>query len=153
MAKVLERGFFVRNMSWRKLSGEKITTIENMDELDMPNRMVAYPLNLLAEIIIEELVLLPHVSILWNHRVHDVGQDEGHAWVETENPKKGTARLEADFVVGCDGARSGVRKSLFGRDFQGYTLDRQIVTTNVCVWVWKGSFQKLELYPLTSAGA
>ncbi|EXJ59421.1 uncharacterized protein A1O5_12302 [Cladophialophora psammophila CBS 110553] len=128
--KVLERGFFIRSMAWRKLGGEKITEITGMDTLDIPDRMMAYPLNLLAELILEALVPLPNATVLWNHRVTAVSQDEGQAWVEAET-HGGTVKLGGDFVVGCDGARSGVRKALFGRNFRGYTWDKLIVTTNV----------------------
>ena len=120
----------MRNMAWRNLAGEVITSINNMDSLDIPDRMVAYPLNLLAEIIIEELIELPQASVHWNHRVVNVSQNHDQVWLGIDH--LGEARtMTADFVVGCDGARSGVRKALFGKEFSGHTLDRQIVTTNV----------------------
>lgn len=117
-------------MAWRKPNGEKITGINDMDTLDIPDRMVAYPLNLLAELILEELAEIPNVSIHWNHRVAGISQTDERASVNLHSPS-GPLTLDADLVVGCDGARSGVRKALFGRDFKGYTWDKQIVTTNV----------------------
>lgn len=117
-------------MAWRKLNGEKITEISNMDSLDIPDKMVAYPLNLLAEIILEELVELPNANILWHHKVVGVSQDDDKACVEVDCLGE-RQEIYADFLVGCDGARSGVRKALFGREFSGYTLGKQMVTTNV----------------------
>ena len=130
VGKVIERGFFVRNMAWRNLAGQVITGINDMDTLDIPDRMCAYPLNLLAELIIEELVEMPNVKIHWSHRVVNVSQNEEQAWLEIDH-LNGQQIMYADFVVGCDGARSGVRKALLGKEFSGYTWDRQIVTTNV----------------------
>lgn len=118
-------------MAWRKLGGIKITEINGMDSLDIPDKMLAYPLNLLAEIILEELMGLPNAKILWHHRVSGVSQDDDKVCAEVDYLGE-QRRIDAEFLVGCDGARSGVRKALFGREFSGYTLDKQMVTTNVC---------------------
>ncbi|KAK0610631.1 hypothetical protein B0T17DRAFT_621097 [Bombardia bombarda] len=69
--------------------------------------------------------------ICWEHRVTGVGQDGEKAWVDVEVGKGGeTKRMEADYVVGCDGASSIVRRSLFGEEFPGFTWDAQIIATN-----------------------
>ena len=130
MDKILDRGFYVKNMAWRKHGGEKIVEIRNLDSLNMPDKMISYPLNLLGEITLEELLTLPNVSVEWEHRVVGLTQDEGSVSIRADH--QGSQRtFVADFVVGCDGARSGVRKALLGRDFSGYTLGTQMVTTNV----------------------
>lgn len=67
--------------------------------------------------------------VSWLHRVVDVGQEGERAWVDVETPE-GKKRLEADYVVGCDGAGSQVRRSLFGPEFPGFTWEKQIVATN-----------------------
>ena len=66
----------------------------------------------------------------WGSKVMDIGQDEDKAWVEVEKAD-GRKRFEADYVVGCDGANSQVRRCLFGKSFPGKTWDEQIVATNV----------------------
>lgn len=79
-------------------------------------------------------------EVVFNHKVTGVEQDEGKAWVDVEVLEEGEEgkkevkekkRFEADFVVGCDGATSVVRKSLFGDEFPGFTWDAQIIATNV----------------------
>lgn len=69
--------------------------------------------------------------VSWRHRVVDVGQDEERkvAWVDVVTPE-GRKRVEGEYVVGCDGASSQVRRSLFGQDYPGFTWEKQIVATN-----------------------
>lgn len=128
---VRERGFTVRDMSWRKLGGDPIVEIKNLDKIDHPDRMVIYPLNLLSELIMEEISKLPCAAVTFQHKVVAVGQNEREAWVKIESEDGIINTMEADFVVGCDGASSVVRKALFGKNFPGKTWDQQIVTTNV----------------------
>lgn len=130
MDKILDRGFYVRTMAWRKHGGEKVVELKDLDSLDMPDKMISYPLNLLGEVTLEELLTLDNASVLWKHRVVGLTQDEHSVLVEVDHLGS-RLNFTADFVVGCDGAKSGVRKALQGRDFSGYTLDRQMVTTNV----------------------
>jgi 2-polyprenyl-6-methoxyphenol hydroxylase-like FAD-dependent oxidoreductase len=40
-------------------------------------------------------------------------------------------RKDADYVVGCDGANSTVRRLLYGDSYPGRTWEEQIVATNV----------------------
>ena len=58
------------------------------------------------------------LSLLWGHAAVDAGQDADGAWVEIE-PADGGARqrVDASYVVGCDGANSTVR------DLLGVTFD------------------------------
>ncbi|KAH0134562.1 FAD/NAD(P)-binding domain-containing protein, partial [Aureobasidium melanogenum] len=70
-------------------------------------------------------------QVSWEHRVLEVQQDESKAWVKVQTPTENEKIIEADYVVGCDGANSIVRKSLFGEEFPGFTWNqKQIVATN-----------------------
>lgn len=76
------------------------------------------------------------VKVVWGARVCGVGEEEedgGRAWVDVEvGEEKRTERHYADYVVGCDGASSAVRRLLFGeKTFPGRTWDEQIVAANV----------------------
>lgn len=72
------------------------------------------------------------IDVRFEHRVMQVGQGEGNAWVDVEvGAEKTKSRLFADYVVGCDGATSAVRRSLFGRDWPGQTFDTRFIVQNV----------------------
>lgn len=61
----------------------------------------------------------PSARIWREAEVGDVGQSADRAWVEVRRDRS-VERIDADFVVGCDGAHSVVRKAI-GTDFEGST--------------------------------
>lgn len=130
---VRARGFLVGTVAWRRLDGSYIAGIGHESQEDSADRMVALPLNQLAELLYDHAKALPNLQYLFNRKVVSIGQDESKAWVDTvDEVKDEQSRLEADYVVGCDGANSIVRRSLFGDwKFPGKTWDEQIVATNV----------------------
>jgi 2-polyprenyl-6-methoxyphenol hydroxylase-like FAD-dependent oxidoreductase len=101
------------------------------------------------------------VEILFEHEVLGVGQQsdgnqdgkDGKAWVDVRVKGDGsrkehargtggevehhtkveekTQRFEADYIIGCDGSRSAVRKSLFGHNWPGITFDCHLSVQNV----------------------
>jgi 2-polyprenyl-6-methoxyphenol hydroxylase-like FAD-dependent oxidoreductase len=74
------------------------------------------------------------VTVKFNHRVINVGRHADHAWVEVEageGDAKEKKRFTADYVVGCDGATSAVRKALFGREWPGQNFDCRLLVQNV----------------------
>lgn len=127
------KGFIPDGVVWRRHDGRVIAGIDHETQRDSADRMVALPLNKLSEILHDHASKLPNLKYLFNHRVVRIGQNESTTWVEavdTDNDKEST--LEADYVVGCDGANSIVRRSLFGDwEFPGRTWDEQLVATNV----------------------
>lgn len=127
------KGFVPDGVVWRRLDGSVIAGIKHEAQGDSDDRMVALPLNELGEILYEHGKNFPHLKFLFNHRVVGVGQNSAMAWVNTVDTNTGEqASFEADYIVGCDGANSVVRRSLFGdREFPGRTWDEQLVATNV----------------------
>jgi len=99
---------------------------------DYPYKMQVLPLDRLGQLLYEHLQRQPTAQVRWSHRVMKVGQDQSKAWVDIETPN-GTLRSEGDYVIGCDGASSTVRRELFGPEYPGETLNAQIIATNVCV--------------------
>jgi len=125
-------GVMSKRVVWRKPDG---TLLGALDYAPVPEesseRMVALPLNEVSKIVVRHLQSIPSVEIKWSHNVVDVGQNDGEAWVEVETPS-GKQRLEADYIIGCDGANSKIRRALQGDwHFPGKTWDEQIVATNV----------------------
>ncbi|MBX5459843.1 MAG: FAD-dependent monooxygenase [Steroidobacteraceae bacterium] len=95
----------------------------------------AYPFNLhlgqpaLAEVILRHLLRVPGAEVRWNTRVVGVTQNDESvtATVETaEGPKQ----IRARWLIGADGAHSGVRRAL-NLKLEGVTWPEWFVATNV----------------------
>lgn len=129
---VKAEGSMPQRMSWRKLDGTRIAgTDSRVLGDDSPDRTLRLSLDKLGAILLRHLKLQKSATILFNHRVTDIGQDDGNAWVDVET-NEGMKRMAASYVVGCDGGNSQIRKCLFpNRAFPGRTWDEQIVATNV----------------------
>ncbi|KAL6234021.1 hypothetical protein BDW75DRAFT_241494 [Aspergillus navahoensis] len=128
---VKSRGFTFKTMAWRKPDTTFVagTTTEHLPA-DYPHRMVVLPLDQLGELLVEHIQRQPAAHLKWSHRVVKVGQEADHAWVDVETPG-GRQRMTADYIIGCDGASSTVRRELFGPEYPGETLNAQIIATNV----------------------
>lgn len=124
-------GFSPKAFAWRKPDTSFIAGISHavLPE-DYPYKMQILPLDQLGQILYTHLQRQPTASVKWAHRVVKIGQGPDKAWVDIETPD-GLYRAEADYVIGCDGASSTVRRELFGPEYPGETLNAQIVATNV----------------------
>lgn len=138
-----ERGSFSpKSVSWRAPDGSLLAALPkppppsaSNGNAAPPDGVVSLPLNLVVEILMEAVGAQPTVQVEFGCRVVDVGQDPqgDSAWVDAVRDSEGAkpTRIEASYVVGCDGASSSVRGSLFGRSFPGYTWDTWLVAVNV----------------------
>lgn len=133
MDDIMKTAFVPDGVSWRSLAGErkfeKICTIPG-DNPPGDETIISLPLDQLLPLMIEHLSRYPFAEVLLDHEVLSIGQDQDTAWVDVKTPE-GETRFQADYVVGCDGANSIIRRKLFGNDFPGFTWDKQIVATNV----------------------
>jgi len=128
---VRKEGFDPVITCWRKLDGTYLAGFDNSLNFDDPERLACLPLAQLDRLLYKHAMEQPTLKVFFNHRVVDLGQDQNKAWVDVET-LEGKKRMEASYIVGCDGASSTVRRRLYGeRDFPGYTWDKQIVATNV----------------------
>ncbi|KAE9371701.1 FAD/NAD(P)-binding domain-containing protein [Stipitochalara longipes BDJ] len=127
---ILSLGFIPNGVAWRKLDGTLLACM-TPESVPKENRMVCLPLDKMSKIVYSHLEKEPSVEVKWGHRVVGIGQSEESAWVEAQTDE-GEKRLKADYIVGCDGGNSQIRRSLFGdMAFPGRTWDEQIVATNV----------------------
>jgi 2-polyprenyl-6-methoxyphenol hydroxylase-like FAD-dependent oxidoreductase len=88
---------------------------------------------MLGKALLEHCERNKSVDIRWNARVSSVGSNEKGAWAVVQEKDGSETRYTADYLCGCDGANSQVRRSLLGSKFPGKTWDAQIVATNVCL--------------------
>lgn len=135
MEDIMKNAFVPDGVSWRILESGGEKTFEMVCKLLADNppggeTNISLPLDELLPLMAEHLARHPSGKVLLSHEVLSVGQDKDKAWVDVKTPE-GEKRLEADYVVGCDGAPSKVRRELFGNEFPGFTWDKQIVATNV----------------------
>ncbi|MGP6010923.1 FAD-dependent oxidoreductase [Pseudomonas aeruginosa] len=85
--------------------------------------------DILAEMILEEFLKLPGAEMRWKTSFDTLEQTDDCVQVSLHTPN-GPRTIEADWVIGADGARSSVRKDL-GVEFEGFTWDDTFMATNV----------------------
>lgn len=128
-------GLIPDNMTWRNIRGEAITSIPNVSQHPYnPEALTVLPLNMLGKVLLDHVMTYENLEVKWNTNVVDVGNAEGKAYALAKTKDGKEERFEGDYLVGCDGANSQVRRSLFGSDFPGKTWDAQIVATNVNIF-------------------
>lgn len=129
---VVAEGFKPDKAAWRKLDTTFIAGCSLGGVLgDYPYRMVVLPLDRLDKLLYQHAQKYSNAKVKFNHKVTDVGSDADGAWIDVETPS-GSERLQADYVIGTDGATSTVRRCMFGEgSFAGETLDAQIIASNV----------------------
>jgi 3-(3-hydroxy-phenyl)propionate hydroxylase len=86
--------------------------------------------NELCSLVLERLEALPDVSVRWGTRVTGIAQDSADEIVIDAVSDQGEDQLRGAWAIGCDGARSTVRR-LLGLQFEGMTWDSRFVATNV----------------------
>jgi 2-polyprenyl-6-methoxyphenol hydroxylase-like FAD-dependent oxidoreductase len=134
LAELRSRGLTLNTLEWRspkdhsRITGFDLRVISDVNGMDL--RTSCLVLQDLDQLMLD-LFLENGGTISWEHKVVNVVQDKHTAWAEVELPSGEKKKIEADYIVGCDGANSTVRKSLFGNDFPGFTWDAQIIATNV----------------------
>jgi 3-(3-hydroxy-phenyl)propionate hydroxylase len=82
----------------------------------------------LTPIVFERVRAAPNVEVRFGARVTAVGQDGRRVWVDAETAD-GVERFEGAWLVGADGGRSQVRKSI-DVEFEGFTWPERFVVVS-----------------------
>jgi 3-(3-hydroxy-phenyl)propionate hydroxylase len=124
-------GFLKQDYEYRvHATGERISY-----GLRSLERLVDHPYNLhlgqhrLVELALAELSRYDCATVCWEHELVGVTQDDAGVRADFATPE-GTMCHAGSWLVGADGAGSGVRRAL-GIDFEGMTWPERFVATNV----------------------
>ncbi len=71
----------------------------------------------------------PLIELRWEHRVESVSQDADGVRLVAATPD-GSAEVRAEYAIGCDGARSAMRK-LLGVEFPGHSFEDRFLIADV----------------------
>ncbi|WP_408597949.1 FAD-dependent oxidoreductase [Limnohabitans sp.] len=82
----------------------------------------------LTQLIKAKLDLMPDVTLLFGTRMEGITQTDSQV-VATLSTQGQTHALEADYLIGADGASSAVRKSL-GIEFEGFTYPERFLVVS-----------------------
>ena len=133
LAEFKSRGLVARHFQFR--DGATNTLVAEFDH-EVLRDETPYPYVIqteqhkLAELGLRRLAAMSAASVYVGTRVTDVVQDEELVRVHIEGPA-GLERRDFDYVIGCDGGRSTVRKCL-DVEFEGYTWpERFLVLTTL----------------------
>jgi 2-polyprenyl-6-methoxyphenol hydroxylase-like FAD-dependent oxidoreductase len=125
-------GVLKKDYQWRALDGRILGAV---DMAVLKPEDTDYPFNLhlgqhkLAEIVMKHLLRIPGADIRWNHRVAAVKPNGDDVTITLDTPE-GAKMVTADWLVGADGASSGVRQAL-NLAFDGITWPDWFVATNI----------------------
>lgn len=84
------------------------------------------PQSTYTEVVYQRLKQRSSAQVLFNRELESVSQDSAGVTVHVKNVNGDAETFRAPFVLGADGARSAVRKSL-GLSFDGYTLEERFL--------------------------
>src|SRR5215204_20736 len=106
-----------------------------IDLSDLGEGMSPYPFLLLVEQGLHEKLLYDHVKskgqdIRWQTQLESFSQDEAAVTANIKAANGASESVEAKFLVGCDGAKSPVRRTL-GLTFEGSTFERLFYVADV----------------------
>jgi 2-polyprenyl-6-methoxyphenol hydroxylase-like FAD-dependent oxidoreductase len=103
------------------LLGREITRFDRCFGLELAGSdLVAEPGQQVAQPVVEQVLrdavsATAHARLVAGGEVVAAGQEPGEAWADVTLPGGGTERLRAEYLVGCEGARSVVREAIGAR--------------------------------------
>ena len=137
LAEIRRNGYMPQRICWRKLNGERLTgydrSLMHDGGLD-GDGLTVYSVGRLCGLLERELRSRFGVVVQWGSRVTalESGLDsrDKHATLVVEREGREESHT-AEYIVGCDGGNSTVRRLMHGRrNFPGFSWDVQVVATN-----------------------
>jgi 3-(3-hydroxy-phenyl)propionate hydroxylase len=125
---MLARGYIVRNYHYRDRRAGVIADFDLgvlAEDTPHPYRLMLEQhkiCEIMRRLLIEQY---PGTPLLLDHRVAEVHQDGDGVEARIETPS-GPKSMRARYMLGCDGGRSQVRKSM-NVDFEGFTYDERFL--------------------------
>lgn len=124
---LLERGYIVRRYHYRDRKAGVVADFDLgvlADDTPFPFRLMLEQ-HKICYILRDLLKGYPNHEILLRHRVSEVEQDAEGVTATVLSPA-GETRMRGRYVIGCDGGRSQVRKSM-KVDFDGFTYSERFL--------------------------
>ncbi len=124
---MLDQGYVVGNYHYRDRRDGLVANFDLgvlKDDTPFPYRLMLEQ-HKICYILRELLKEYEGCEVLMQHRVTSIIQDEAGVAVEVESPQ-GKKRLEGSYMIGCDGGRSQVRKSM-NVTFDGFTYEERFL--------------------------
>jgi len=128
--KLVEQGLITPKIQYRDLDDGLVAEFDH----DLIKDRTKYPYRLqceqfkLTRVIAEMLKDYPHAEIIFEAKFTEAGQNADTVTVTYDTPG-GAEEITCDYLIGCDGSRSVVRKSQ-GIEFAGFTYPEQFVTVS-----------------------
>jgi 3-(3-hydroxy-phenyl)propionate hydroxylase len=113
---------------WDRPTGELVANFDHAllaDETAFPYVVQCEQFKI-ARIVLAELANFAHCSVEFSTRVTDVADRGESVSVSVEHGDGSTAQLAGRFLIGADGGRSTVRKSV-GIDMEGFTFPEKFI--------------------------
>jgi 3-(3-hydroxy-phenyl)propionate hydroxylase len=124
---MLARGYVVRNYQYRDRRAGVVADFDLgalKDDTLFPYRLMLEQ-HKICSILLDMLKRYPHAEVLMEHRVSGVAQDGEGVTATVETPD-GPKTFRGRWMIGCDGGRSQVRKSMTV-DFSGFTYEERFL--------------------------
>ncbi|MCZ6592720.1 MAG: FAD-dependent monooxygenase, partial [Alphaproteobacteria bacterium] len=129
--KLVDQGLITPKFQYRDLDDGLIAEFDHAlikDHTDHPFRLQCEQFKL-TRVVAGMLEDFPDASIRYDCRVSEVSQNGDGVTVRVDTPG-GIEETMSDYLIGCDGSRSVVRKSI-DMEFEGFTYPEQFVIASV----------------------
>ena len=129
---IRSEGFIPSDMCWRRVDGSLLVQLNDAAQKNNPDALTVLHIADLLRVLLKHVNAHPNITVKWNHTFTTLHQTDSSVTAHFRRDDGGEIDLEADYLVGCDGGGSQVRRTLFGSgSFEGKTWDAKLIATNV----------------------